>query len=486
MTPTPAAPCDLLVIGGGTAGLVAAKTAAGFGADVLLVERDRPGGDCLWTGCVPSKALLASAAAAASARRASALGVHVTDVTVDFAAVMAHVHGAIAQIAPVDSFEALQAAGVRVLTGKVTLTGHNAATIDGQPLTFRQALLATGSRPTLPPIPGLRDVRPLTSDTVWDLTQLPARLLILGGGSIGCELGQAFARLGAAVVLIESQQQLLPSEDQEVAAVVQRSLERDGVDIRLTTTVVEVRPTGGCPAVAILDDGSTVDFDAVLVCAGRTPRTQGLGLSAAGVEVDARGHVTVDAHLRTTNPRIWAAGDLTGHPPFTHTAGVHGSVAASNAILGLPRAAPLLIPRVTYTSPEVAAVGLSPKDANSVRGAGVLTWGNAHVDRAVTEAHTEGFTKLVVDRRRRIIGGVIVGPRAGETLGELTLAIDQKRTTSGLAGVVHAYPTWNDGVWNAAISQVRTSLEGPLLRPATRGLTRLRRRWLIHQDRAEP
>lgn len=484
MSPADARTCDLLVVGGGTAGLVAAKTAAGFGADVLLVERDRPGGDCLWTGCVPSKALLAAAAAAANARRGSALGVQVTGVTVDFAAVMAHVHGAIAQIAPVDSFEALQAAGVRVRKGHVTLTGRDDATIDGQPMAFRQALLATGSNPTVPPIPGLQDVHPMTSDTVWDLTQLPARLLVLGGGSIGCELGQAFARLGAAVVLIESQQQLLPSEDPEVAAVVQRSLERDGVDLRLSTAVVEVRPAGRGSGQAILGDGCTVDFDAILVCAGRRPSTGDLGLLAAGVELDGRGYVKVNEQLRTTNRRIWAAGDLTGHPQFTHTAGVHGSVAASNAILGLRRGAPLLIPRVTYTSPEVAAVGLSLKESASVRAARIITWGNEHVDRAVTEGQTDGFTKLIVDRRRRVVGGVIVGPRAGETLGELTMAIDQARTTSGLAGVMHAYPTWNDGVWNAAISQVRDTLQGPILRTATRAMTRVRRRWLIHQDRA--
>ena len=357
LTPPDGRAWDLLVIGGGTAGLVAAHTAGGFGASVLLVERDRTGGDCLWTGCVPSKSLLAAAHAAADARSAAALGVHIGEVRVDFAAVMGHVHSTIATIAPVDSPDALRRAGATVAQGTVVLTGSSTAEIDGQPVRFRQALLATGSAPIVPGIPGLAEADPLTSDTVWDLTELPASLLVLGGGAIGCELGQALARLGTRVTIVEAASRLLTRESQAASVAVTAAFEADGIDVRtgVAVTAVSSGPDGHRVELA---DGSSVLADHVLVAIGRRPRTAHLGLEAAGVELTDSGHVRVDAKLRTTSPRIWAAGDLTGHPPFTHTAGIHGSLAASNAVLGLRRTVqPDLVPRVTYTQPEVAAFG---------------------------------------------------------------------------------------------------------------------------------
>ncbi len=484
---------DLLVVGGGTAGIVGAKTAAGFGARVLLVERERTGGDCLWTGCVPSKSLLAAAAAAADARAATRFGVHTGQVSVDFTGVMAHVRSAIAAIAPADSVEALESAGVHVVTGNLTFTGTQAADIavadaDGntedRSVVFARALVATGASPALPPIDGLASSGALTSDTVWDLRSLPARLVVLGGGSIGCELGQAFARLGSQVTIVEGADRILPREDAAASAVVAAALTREGVrvltGVRVTAVMtVMAAEAGAAPDGGILSlaDGSRVDYDELLVAVGRAPRTAGMGLSAAGVEVDTRGFAVVDKHLRTTNRHIWAAGDLTGHPQFTHTAGVHGSLAASNAVLGLRRNADTsTTPRVTFTQPEVAAVGVSTDQPPAQADLTLLEWGNEHLDRAVTEGSTGGFARLVVDGKGRVLGATVVGPRAGETLGELTLAIRYGLRTRDLAGTTHAYPTYSDGPWNAAIADVRTRLNRPGTARAIKVLAALRRR----------
>ncbi len=472
-----AEPWDLLVVGGGTAGIVGAKTAARLGARVLLVERERTGGDCLWTGCVPSKALLAAASVAATARDASRFGVLVGEVSVDFAKVMDHVRAAIQHIAPVDSVEALEKASVAVLTATATFTGPDSAEIDGKPVRFRQALVATGAAPALPPIPGLSEVDHLTSETVWGLSELPAELVVLGGGSIGCELGQAFARLGSRVTVVEGADRILPREDPLAAEELARALADDGVELHTGSGVSRVEPLGPGSGVLHLDDGDEVPFSCLLVAVGRAPRTRGIGLEDAGVEVDDRGFVVVDDLLRTTNPRIWAAGDLTGHPQFTHTAGVHASLAASNAILGVRRKVDVTaVPRVTFTDPEVGAVGLDTGRAPA--GLRVIDWAHSHVDRAVAEGELGGFARLVIDKRGHVLGATVVGPRAGETLGELTLALTQGLTTRDLAGVTHAYPTYNDGAWNAAISDVQDQLERPATRRALGVLARGRSWWV--------
>lgn len=468
-------PWDLLVVGGGTAGIVGAKTAAQLGARVLLVERERTGGDCLWTGCVPSKALLAAASVAASARTARRFGVDVGEVSVDFAQVMHHVRAAIDHIAPVDSVEALEESSVAVMEGTARFTSTSSAEIDGTRVRFRQALVATGASPALPGIPGLADVEHLTSETVWDLDELPADLVILGGGSIGCELGQAFARLGSRVSVVEGAPRILPREDPLAAEALARALVDDGVELHTGSGVEAIEPTTGGAGVLHLGNGRQVPFTRLLVAVGRAPRTADLGLDAAGVEVDDRGFVVVDEMLRTTNRHIWAAGDLTGHPQFTHTAGTHASMAASNAVVGVRRKVNLTaVPRVTFTDPEVAAVGLASD--NPRPGLHCVEWSHSHVDRAVAEAAVDGAARLVVDKRGRILGATVVGPRAGETLGELTLAITRGLTTRDLAGVIHPYPTYNDGPWQAAVSDVRDQLARPSARRAIRVLTRARRR----------
>jgi pyruvate/2-oxoglutarate dehydrogenase complex dihydrolipoamide dehydrogenase (E3) component len=470
---------DLLVIGGGTAGIVGAKTAAGLGARVLLVEAERTGGDCLWTGCVPSKSLLAAAAAAAGARAAGRLGVDVGDVRVDFGRVMAHVRSAIDTIAPIDSPAALQEAGVQVRTATARLTGPDTADVDGRPVRFRQALLATGAAPAVPPIPGLDAGSVLTSENVWGLDEMPRRLAVLGGGPIGCELAQAFARLGAEVTVVEGAERLLSGDDPAAAALVTSALERDGVRVLLGRPVTKVASREGGGEL-LLEDGDVLPFDRLLVAVGRRPRTGELGCEAAGVALARDGTVVLDAHLRSSNPRIWAAGDLTGHPQFTHTAGVHASLAAGNAVLGLRRSVDPVVPRVTYMHPEVAAVGVPTSDMPP--GCTLRRWEHAHLDRAVTEAATEGFTALVLDGKGRLVGATVVGPRAGETLGELTLAVRHGMRTSALAGTTHAYPTYNDAAWNAAVAHVRGRLAKPVATRLTRTAVRLRRAWLDHRS----
>ncbi len=469
---------DLLVVGGGTAGLVGARTAAALGARVAMVERDRPGGDCLWTGCVPSKALLAAAARAAEARTAGDLGVSVGDVTVDLAAVMRHVHGAVHAIEPEDSAETLEAAGVTVLSGTARLTGPRTLEVDGTPHAFRAALLATGAVPALPPVPGLVEARPLTSETLWDLDVLPRRLAVLGGGGIGCELGQAFARLGAEVTLVEEQERVLPDEDPDASALVAAALEADGARLLTGTRLTAVTGTPGGPGELTVrgpDGERTVAYDRLLVSVGRRPDTTALDPAAAGVDLDDDGFVRVDPTLRTTNPRVWAAGDLTAVSRWTHTAGVHAATATVNALLGLRR--PIderAVPRVTFTDPEVAAVGVPTWARDGAPAPRTVTRHADRVDRAVAEGRTAGFSRLALGRRSRVLGATVVGPRAGEALAELTLAVRTGLRTADLAATIHPYPTHADGPWNAALDDIWARLAARPARLATTAAVRLR------------
>ncbi|MEV7799317.1 FAD-dependent oxidoreductase [Microbacterium foliorum] len=472
---------DLVVIGAGSAGLVGSRTAAALGAHVLLIEAHRFGGECLHTGCVPSKALIASAAAAHAARSSARLGVTASEVHVDFPSVMQHVHSAIQHIEPVDSPETLNRDGIHTLTGRARFDGPRSVVVDGERIAFRDALIAAGSSPVRTSVEGEAAIDVLTNETFWDLEQLPARLLVQGGGAIGCEIAQAMVRLGSEVTLVHRGDRLLPKEDAAASAVVLAALRADGVDVRLGTTVSAFDSPGSddtpsSSGAARLSDGTQVAFDRALAALGRRVDTADLGLSAAGVTLDRRGAVDVDTSLRTSNPHIRAAGDVTPLPRFTHTAGMYGSVAATNAVLGLSRKIDAdVVPRITFTSPEVAAVGISPADA-SARGMRVVVQHHSHLDRAIADGHTDGFTSIVVDRRGRVTGAVIVGPRAGESLAEYTVAVKTRMAVRTLATTMHAYPSYSDAGWNAVVKEAQRGLRGGAVAFAIRLLARVHRR----------
>ncbi len=470
---------DLVVLGGGTAGLTAAIGAASQGARTLLIERDRPGGDCLWRGCVPSKALLAAAESAYAVRAAGELGIHTQAPRVDLAEVMGHVRAAIATIAPHDAPERLRSEGVEVMEGVGRFTGGDRLEVAGRRVRFRRAMIATGATPLVPPIPGLRAADPLTSDTVWDLTELPEQLIVLGGGPIGAELGQAFARLGSRVTLVELADQLLPREEPAAGAAVATSLTSDGVEVRVATEAVRVEEDAQGRYLVVRDaDGEhRLPAQHLLVALGRRPNVADVGLDAAGVALTDQGAVAVDERLRTTNPRIYAGGDATMLLPFTHTASTHGATVVQNALFGLRRAVEHeRIPWVTFTDPEVARVGRSTAEARERYGghARVRTASHAELDRAVTAGRTGGFATLVGDPKGRIVGATVVGPRAGETIGEVVawMASGAKLSTI-VRSSTHAYPTWNDDVAAASLEELRVGLAR--LRPLTSTLLRLRR-----------
>lgn len=471
---------DLVVMGGGTAGMTAAVGAAGFGARVLLAEEARTGGDCLWTGCVPSKSLIAAARRAHDMRTADQVGLDPVEPTVDLGRVMDRVRDVIATIEPHDSPERLRAQGVEVVPSRARFLRPGAIQLDGRRVAYRSALIATGSTPSVPAVAGLDAVGPLTSETVWDVRELPERLVVLGGGPIGCELGQAFARLGSRVTIIEVTDRLLGPAEPEAAALVARVLRRDGVDVRTSTSVLRVETDR---LIATAGDGtqSSVAFDRVLVATGRSPRTGDLGLDRVGVQTDARGFVCVDDSMRTTGRNVFAAGDVTGRMPFTHIAGAHGALIVTNALFRLRRTADeRRIPWCIFTAPEVAHVGLTEADARRRWGSDVtvVRHEDAHVDRAVTESQTDGFAKLVAGPAGRLVGATIVGESAGESIAEVAAWINRDATLGDVAGAIHAYPTRTEGLWRAALADVR----GRYLTPAVRRWTRPLLRVLRHVD----
>lgn len=452
VNPAPAAVYNLVAVGAGTAGLVSAGGCGGLGGRAALVEKSLLGGDCLTSGCVPSKTLLAAAKAAHAVRAARGFGITAGDPVVDFGAVMARVRAARADLAPHDSAERFRAEyGVDVFLGDATFTGPDTLAVGGQTLRFRRAVIATGSRPTVPDIPGLPEAGYLTNETVFALTALPARLLVIGGGPVGCELGQAFARLGSHVGLVATGSQLLPKEEPAAGEMVRQALAADRVDVRLDARVTRVEVTPFGQRIFIESQGETGSWDAdvILVAAGRTPTVEGLGLEAAGVAFDPAKGVIVADSLRTTNPRIYAAGDIAaGGLPFTHAADATARLALRNALfLGRGRRSALTIPWCTFTAPEVGRVGLSEAEAKD-RGERieVLHLDYADLDRAVTES-AGGFLHLLVKSGTdRIVGATVVGPNAGELVGTLSVAMTHGIGLRKLAGTVFPYPTYTEAV----------------------------------------
>jgi pyruvate/2-oxoglutarate dehydrogenase complex dihydrolipoamide dehydrogenase (E3) component len=462
--PEPASRYNLVVIGAGTAGLVTAAGAAGLGARVALIERELMGGDCLNVGCVPSKALLRAARAYADVRDAGAYGVEVPEgARVNFPAVMERMRRLRARISRTDSARRFRELGVDVFLGSGRFTGPDTVEVAGKTLRFRKAVIATGARAAALPIPGLAEAGYSTNETVFSLTALPARLAVIGAGPIGCELAQAFARFGARVSLLEALPQILIKEDRDAAARVERALVRDGVELVVGCAVRRVERDGGEKVLHVERDGEVrqLRVDEILIGVGRVPNVEGLDLEAVGVAHDRTTGVKVDDRLRTTNPRIFAAGDICSAYKFTHNSDFQARIVIQNAlVLGRARASALTIPWCTYTDPEIAHVGLYEREAKE-RGLAVKTFVQEleDVDRAVLDGEPEGFVKVHVrEGSDRILGATIVARHAGELLPELTLAMVNGIGLGKIARTIHCYPTQAEAIRKLGDAYHRTRL----------------------------
>jgi pyruvate/2-oxoglutarate dehydrogenase complex dihydrolipoamide dehydrogenase (E3) component len=480
--PEPAGRYNLVVLGAGTAGLISAAVAAGLGAKVALVERSLMGGDCLNVGCVPSKSVIRAGRLVEEARRAHTLGVPgFAREAVDFGAAMARMRRIRAQISREDSAARYRdELGVDVFLGEARFTARDAVEVAGRRLRFAKAVIATGARAALPPIPGLAEARPRTNETIFELVERPRRLAVVGGGPIGCELAQAFQRLGCEVTLLEAGARVLPREDADAAELVQRRLAAEGVRLRLGARLERVETRGAERTLHLRADGGAAEAvlaDEILVGVGRLPNVEGMGLEAAGVAFDPGSGVRVNDFLQTRNPRIYAAGDVCMGWKFTHAADAAAKIVVQNALfLRTQRLSRLVMPWCTYTDPEVAHVGLSEQGA-AERGIGVDVYRVPleQVNRAVTDGEEEGFVKVLVRRGGdRILGATIVAAHAGEMLSELTLAITAGLGLGKLLAVIHPYPTQAEGIKRAAGAYLRTRAT-PRVRRLLAGWMALRR-----------
>jgi pyruvate/2-oxoglutarate dehydrogenase complex dihydrolipoamide dehydrogenase (E3) component len=464
---------DVCIVGAGSAGLVAAAGAAQLGLDVVLIERSAMGGDCLNQGCVPSKALIAAARMAQAQRDGAAFGIAPVEPTVDFVRVMDHVAEVIAAIAPNDSVERFEKLGVRVLKEDARFVGRTELQAGPHRIRSRRIVLATGSRPTAPPIPGLAEAGFLTNETIFANRTLPSHLIVIGGGPIGLEMAQAHRRLGSRVTVLEVAG-FLAKDDPELAAIVVARLKIEGADLRDHATIARVeRSAAGI--VLILESGERLEGSHLLVAAGRVPVVESLDLDKAGVARTAKG-ITVDASLKTSNRNVWAIGDCNGLYAFTHMAGYEASLFIRGALFRAPaRLDAAIVPWATYTDPELAQVGLSERQAREKHGDDikVLRWKLAENDRAQTERTTEGMVKAITDRRGRILGAAIAAPHAGELIQPWCLAIAKRLKISALASFVPPYPTLGEASKRAAGSYFTEALFGTRTRWLVRLLSRL-------------
>ena len=454
---------DIVVIGGGSAGLVTSYIASAVNAKVALVEKESMGGDCLNTGCVPSKALIRAARAAHEVRTAQRFGVNASEPVIDFAKVMGHVQQAISDIAPHDSVERYRGLGVEVYQAHAKLTSPWEVQVGDKTVTARHIVLATGARPRVPSLAGIESAPVLTSENLWSLTELPKRLVILGGGAIGCELSQSFARLGSQVTLVEGVSQLLGREDHEVGELVESRLVNEGVTVLTEAKALEViqGETGHQLAVEQHGKRTLLPFDYLLVSVGRQANVEGLGLEALGITPTQAGTLELNEQLQTRLPNIWACGDLAGPYQLTHAAAHQAWHAAVNALFGELKSFAVdyrYMPAVTYTQPEVARVGLNEKEAKAQGIAFEIThYAMSESDRAIAEGATQGFIKvLTVPGKDKILGATIVAENAGEWLGEFTIAMKHGLGLNKLLGTIHPYPTFGEaakataGVWKNA------------------------------------
>lgn len=460
---------DLCVVGAGSGGLSVAAGAVQMGARVVLIERDRMGGDCLNTGCVPSKALIKAARLAESVRRAGRFGVNGHEPTIDLDALRRHVHGTIAEIAPHDSVERFEKLGCTVIRAEARFLDRDRIEAGGRTVRARRFVIATGSRPAVPKIPGLAGLPYLTNESVFDLASLPSHLLVIGGGPIGIELAQAFRHLGSRVTVIEAAT-ILAKDDPELVDVLRRRLVADGVDLRERTTVAAAARAGNGISLT-LGDGGTIDGSDLLVAVGRTPDLGSLGLDKAWIAWNDKG-IEVDRRLRTSNPRVFAVGDAVGDRQFTHWASYHAGVVIKNALFRLPAKVDLaLCPWVTYASPELAQVGLTEVQARKAgHDISVLRAPFAENDRARTEADKDGLVKAIVTRKGRILGCGIVGAEAGELIQVWELAIRKRLKIGAIAEMVAPYPTRGEASKRAAGSFYTPMIFGERTRKIVRFL----------------
>lgn len=444
--PTPSGRYNLVVIGAGTAGLVTAAGAAGLGAKVALIERNLMGGDCLNVGCVPSKAIISAARAAAVARGSDDLGVSVEGMTIDFPKVMERMRSLRAGISRHDSATRFQELGVDVFIGDGKFTSSGTIEVEGQTLPFKRVVIATGARAAKLPIPGLEDINALTNETLFSLTELPRRLTVIGGGPIGSEMAQSFCRFGSEVTQIEKAEHILAREDSDAAKIVQKSLQRDGVNIITLATVKRFAMRGEEKITIYERDGveHEVASDEVLIGIGRTPNVEGMGLENVGVRFDKRSGIEVNDKMQTANPMIYAAGDVASKFKFTHAADFLARLVIGNTLFkGRSKASSLVIPWATYTSPELAHVGMLASEAAD-QGVEIDTYTQplSGVDRAILEGQTEGFARVHVKKGTdKILGATIVAENAGDMIGEFTLAMTHGLGLKKIGSTIHPYPT---------------------------------------------
>lgn len=463
--PTPRGRYHLVVLGAGTGGLVTAAIGAALGGRVALVERHLMGGDCLNTGCVPSKGVIRAARAWHDARTARArFHGPAAEGAGDFSAAMERMRRIRADISEVDGAPRFAGLGVDVFLGDGRFTGPDEIEVGGARLKFRRAVIATGGRPAAPPVPGLADAGYLTSETVWDLTALPERLVVIGGGPIGCELAQSFARFGARVTLLEASDRILSRDDPDAAAIVEKALRADGVEVVTRAKIERVTAAGGEKVVRYsVPPGPSADVSAthVLVAAGRAPNTEGLGLDAAGVRHGMKG-VEVDARLRTTNPRVFAVGDVNGGSQFTHAADAQARLVVRNALFfGRGKAEDLVIPWATYTSPEVAHVGLPAAEAAKRGDVDTITVPFHDVDRAKLDGEEEGFVRVHLKKGTdQIVGATIVAEHAGDLISQVTQAMSAGIGLGKIGDTIFPYPTRAEALRKAADQWRRTKLTG--------------------------
>lgn len=463
VNPVPSGRYNLVVIGAGTAGLVTAAGAAGLGAKVALIERGLMGGDCLNVGCVPSKALISAARQAASIRDAGHYGIQSASPNVDFTKVMQRMRRLRASISPHDSAKRFSELGIDVYFGQGTFTSSNTVVVADQTLHFKKAVIATGARAAELPIPGLKDAGYLTNETLFSLTVLPKRLIVIGGGPIGCEMAQSFARFGSQVTLIEQSSHILAREEEDAALIVQHAMQKDGVEMVLGAKVIRVENEGWDRIVVVSKNGAEErsSGDQILVAIGRTPNMDGLGLEAVGIASHPQHGVEVDDRLRTSNHNIFAAGDVCSKYKFTHSADFLARIVIQNALfMGRAKASKLIIPWCTYTSPEVAHVGIYPGEA-AEHGLQSRTFTQplSGVDRAILDGEDEGFVRVYCKKGSdQIVGATIVAAHAGDMISEIVMAIKHRIGLGKIASVIHPYPTQAEAVRKLGDQFNRTKL----------------------------